>query len=240
MEDVPVAVITNPAATVEPVPRRVAEWLRQLPKPVGIYSSYYGAGGYVVRACRALGLRVPEDVAVIGVDDVDLCLASTPTLTSVVPASEVIGLEAMKLLHQMMNGQPAPTEHVRVEAADLHVRQSTGLKEAAVCDIAAAVAYINQHACHGLTVEHLLHETQHVSKVTFHKHFLAATGQTPGDAIRQRQLEAARKLLTETKLPITQIAENCGFNSSSDFARVFRAAQGVPPLTYRKAHKEQK
>ena len=227
-------VVGNPEARVEPVPPALTTWLEKLPKPAGILCLDYGGGSYLIRVCHALGLRVPEEIAVIGSDDVDLCLASNPTLTSVVAASEVIGFEAMKLLDQMMNGQPAPAEPVRVEATDLHVRQSTGLKDAAICDIAAAVSYINQHACRGLSVEELLQKTQRVSKMTFHKYFLAATGQTPGEAIHQRQIAEARRLLAETKQSVTLVAEQSGFNSSSDFARAFRAAQGMTPSDYRK------
>ena len=227
-------ITTDSDAPVKPVPPRLAAWLHKLPKPTGIFTLHFSGGGYLIRVCQALGLRVPEDIAIIGIDDVDLCLATNPTLTSVVPASEVIGHEAMKLLDQMMNGQPAPAKLVRVEAIDLHVRQSTGSKGAEICDIAAAVNYINQHACHGLSVEQLLKETQHVSKMTFHKHFLAATGQTPGDAIHQRQIAEARRLLAETKLSVTLVAEQSGFSSSSDFARAFRAAQGITPIDYRK------
>lgn len=228
-----VIVTDNFDAPVHPLPERLAAWLRDLPKPTGVLTLQYGMGGYFLRVCRDLKLRVPEDIAVIGTDDVDLCLASNPTLTSVEPASEVVGFEAMKLLDQMLHGQPAPAEPLRVEATDLHVRQSTGRKLAEICDIAAAVNHINQHACRGLTVGKLLQETQRVSKMTFHKHFLAATGQTPGDAIRHRQLDEARRLLAETKLSITLVAENCGFNSSSDFARAFRAAEGSTPRAYR-------
>lgn len=228
------ALLTDPEAPVEPVPKKIAAWLRRLPKPVGILCPNLGGGNYLIRICHALGLRVPEDVAVICTDDVDWCLASKPTLTSVVPAHEIIGFEAMKLLDQMMNGLPAPDKAVLVEAADLHVRESTGLKRAEICDIAAAVSYINQHACHGLTVERLLRETQHVSKITFRKHFQAATGLAPGETIRQRQFEEARRLLATTRLSITLVAEQSGFGSSSDFARAFRAAQGISPSDYRK------
>ncbi|RYD34427.1 MAG: hypothetical protein EOP87_09235, partial [Verrucomicrobiaceae bacterium] len=88
--------------SVEPVPPGLADWLTRLPKPAGVMTVAYGGGNYLVRACHALGLRVPEDIAVICADDVDLCLCSSPTLTSVEAASEIIGFEAMKILDRMM------------------------------------------------------------------------------------------------------------------------------------------
>ncbi len=225
-------------APVGPVPEGIARWLRELPKPAGVMNVEYGGGNYLVRVCHALGLRVPEDVAVICADDVDLCLASSPTLTSVEFANEIIGSEALKTLDGMIQGRMPAKQAMAIEAVNLHVRQSTGLKTAEVCDIAGAMNYINQQACFGLTVERLLGETQRVSKMTFHKHFVAALGQTPGEAIRQRQLAEARRLLGQTKLSITLVAEQSGFGSSSDFARAFRAAEGLTPRAYREKSRQ--
>jgi LacI family transcriptional regulator len=226
--------LEDPDSSVRPVPGRMAAWLRRLPRPTGVYCPQVGGGGYLIRCCNALRLRVPQDVAVIGVDDTDLSLASSPALTSVVPVGEEVGLEAMRILDQMMAGQPGPKDRVRVEAADLHVRQSTASVRAEVCDIAAAVDYIHQHACRGLTVAQVLKATQHVSSVTFHKHFKAATGHSPGEAIRRHQLDEARRLMAQTELSVTLVAEQTGFGSSNDFARRFRAMTGQSPSEYRR------
>lgn len=219
--------------SIDPIPESLVQWLTRLPKPAGIMTVDYGGGNYLVRVCQALGLRVPEDIAVICADDVDLCLSSSPTLTSVEAASEIIGFEALKTLDGMMQGDHPSQSMIRVEAVDLHIRQSTGKKIAEVCDIAGAMTFINRHACNGLTVDRLLQETQRVSKMTFHKHFVASTGQTPGEAIRQRQFAEARRLLADTKLSITLVAEQSGFGSSSDFARAFRTTEGMTPRAYR-------
>jgi LacI family transcriptional regulator len=234
VESVAHYLLEDPDMQVTPVPRRLAAWLRRLPKPAGVICVQTGGGGYIIRVCHALGLRVPEDVAVIGTDETDLALSSTPTLTCVVPAGETIGFEAMRVLQRMMLGQSAPRETVRVKAMGLHVRQSTGLKRAEICDIAAAMEYINRHACKGISVGQLIQETQHVSRWTFQKHFQAATGQTARDVIRQRQFQEARRLLRTTELSITLIAEQCGFSASNEFARAFRAVERKSPSAYRK------
>lgn len=228
------ALLDDPDAPVTPVPERLAAWFRGLPKPSGVFCPQMGGGGYIIRVCHALGLRVPQDVAVIGGDDADLSLASNPTLTSVMPVGEKIGFEAMRILDQMMAGHAAPEDRVRLDAVDLHVRQSTGLLRAQVCDIASAVDYIHQNACSGLSVARLLKATQQVSSKTFHTHFKAATGQTPGEAIQIRQLEEAKRLLKSTNLSVTLVAEKSGFGSSSDFARRFRTVEGVSPSDFRK------
>ena len=219
---------------VTPVSRSLEGWFMGLPKPTGVFCPEVGGGGYVVRLCRALGLRIPADIAVIGSDDADVSLASSPTLTSVIPLGERIGFEAARILSQMMAGRPPQQSVVRFEAMDLRIRQSTGLQRANVCDIAGAVDHINQHACGGLTVEQLVRATQQASYKTFHTHFKAAIGQTPGEAIRRRQLEEARRLLAGTRLAVTVVAEECGFGSGSDFSRRFRALEGLSPTEFRR------
>lgn len=217
----------------DPISREMEAWLRALPKPVGIFCPDMGGGGYAIRVCQSLGLRVPEDIAVIGSDDADVSLASHPTLTSIIPLGEMIGSTAAEVLTQIIAGKPLPQASVLSEAMDLRVRQSTGQQRAAVCDLAGAVDQIAQHACGGLTVEQLFKATQRVSYNTFHAHFKAATGLTPGQAIQRRQLEEARRLLSCTRLAVTTVAVKCGFGSSSDFARRFRAFEGISPSEFR-------
>lgn len=225
--------LDDPDAPVTPVPERLVKWFLDLPKPCGIYCPQMGGGGYVIRVCHVLGLRVPQDIAVIGGDDTDISLSSNPTLTSVMPLGDKIGHESMRILDEMMAGHPGPMERVRIDAVDLFVRQSTGIQRAHLCDIAAALDYIRHHACGGLSVARLLEATQQVSSKTFHTHFKTATGRTPGEAILQRQLEEARRLLAATNLSVTIVAEKSGFGGSSDFARRFRAAEGMSPSEYR-------
>jgi LacI family transcriptional regulator len=234
MEVITSTLLEDGFAPVAPVPASLAEWLRQLPKPTGILCATGGGGGYLVRVCNDLGLRVPEEVAVVGLDDADLANACSPTLTTVLPGAQQIGRAAMELLVQMMNGKAAPTEVVRLDAMDLHVRESTGLNRAEICDIGAALGYISQHACQGITVEQLIKETQHVSKGTFLKYFQAATGQSPGQAIQQQQFDEAKRLLADTQISMTAIAECCGYCNSSSFARSFGALAGITPRDYRK------
>ena len=224
----------DPHAPVKPVPEKLAAWLRSLPKPVGILCPALGGGGYLIRCCQALGLRVPEDVAVIGGDDTDLSLAGAPTLTSVLPALETMGFEAMSLLMDLIAGRRPSGSIVRLRCVDLHVRESTGLRRPEICDIAGALECINENACRGITVGQVIKQTQRVSKVTFHRRFQEAMGRSPADAIRIRKLDEARRLLTTTDLPLGMVSDLSGFSSAKVLARVFRAAEGTTPRDYRK------
>jgi LacI family transcriptional regulator len=228
----------NPHTPVKPVPAKLAEWLRALPKPVGILCPTLGGGGYLVRCCQALGLRVPGDIAVIGIDDTDLSLAGEITLTSVVPALEHMGFEAARLLLEFIDGKRPAGFIVRLPCLDLHVRESTGLRRSEICDIAAALQCIGDNACRGITVEQVIKQTQRVSKVTFHRRFQEVIGKSPAEAIRDRKLDEVRRLLTSTDLPLAMVSDLCGFSSTKVLARVFRTMEGVTPRDYRKGSKK--
>jgi LacI family transcriptional regulator len=224
----------NPDARVAPVPRQLADWMCGLPKPTGILCCHLGGGGYIIRCCRHLGLRVPEDVAVVGSDDTDLSLASEPTLTSVLLNLEKVGYEAMNLLMKMIAGEPRPAATIRLRCADLHVRESTGRRRPEICDIAGALACIQEHACRGITVGEVIRQTQRVSRMTFHRRFRESVGQTPAEAIRERQLQEVRRLLTGTELPIAMISDLAGFSSPKILARLFKNVEAISLRDYRR------
>ena len=230
----PRELLWNPDADVLPVPAPLAAWLRALPKPVGILCPQYGGGGYLIRCCHALGLRVPEDVAVVGSDDTDLCLASEPTLTSILLSTETVGFEALRVLADLMAGKQPPAGTLRLTSAALHIRESTGRRRPEICDIAGALECIRGNACRGITVGEVFARTQRVSLVTFHRRFQEVVGRSPAEAIRERKLEEARRLLASTELPLERVSQLCGFSSGRVLARVFRLVEGVNPRDYRR------
>jgi DNA-binding LacI/PurR family transcriptional regulator/AraC-like DNA-binding protein len=229
----------DPHAVVKPVPAALADWLRSLPKPTGILCPALGCGGYLVRCCQALGLRVPEDIAVIGGDDTDLSLACEPTVSSIVPAVETLGFEAARLLRDLIAGKRPDSSVVRFKCMDLQVRESTGLRKPEICDIGGALQFIHENACRGTTVEQVIKQTQRVSKVTFHRRFQDVVGKSPAEAIRDRKLDEVRRLLTTTDLPLTMISDLSGFSSAKVMARVFRGSEGVTLRDFRKHKKKQ-
>jgi LacI family transcriptional regulator len=227
-------VLWKPEASVTPVPPKVAKWLYALPKPTGVICCHLGGGGYIARCCRALGLSVPDDVAIVGSDDTDLSLATEPTLTSVMLSLETVGSEAMRILSDLIAGLPAPASVIRLRCADLQVRESTGRRRPEICDIVGALACIQEQACRGITVEEVRRQTQRISRVTFHRRFLQSVGKTPSQVIRERQMEEARRLLTGTELPISMIPDLCGFSDRRVLARAFLASEGFCMREYRK------
>ena len=229
---------SNPFITVKPVPAAVADWLRSLPKPSGILCPSVGGGGYLIRCCNALGLRVPEDIAIIGIDDIDMNLSCEPTLTGVEPPREKLGFESMRLLQDWIAGKPPPGLSAAFpHRMELKIRGSTGLRKPEICDIAGALKYINENACRGITVAQVIAETQSVSKPTFHRRFQETVGKSPAEAIRDRKLDEVRRLLISTELPLTMVSDLSGFTSAMVLSQIFRAAEGVTMSYYRMTNK---
>lgn len=235
---VDIGIVEDPDAPVLPIPQAIVDWLAGLPRPAGVFCSSIGSGNYLLRVCHELGLRVPEDIAVIGTDDSDISLRSDPSLTSVMPVGEQVGQEGMRVLDDLIRTGIAPRSVVRIEAVEVTIRRSTG-RGVDRCDIPAAMAFIERNACRGIGVDDVLAHTQHASRMTFYKEFQRVTGRSPGEVIRACQLGEARRLLGNSQLTVTQIATLCGFSDGSTFARLFRTATGATPSAYRlRGHRE--
>src|SRR5438093_7737802 len=120
----------------------VAQWLKDLPKPVGLMACNDIRGQQVLNACRASGVAVPDDVRVIGVDnDEVLCELADPPLSSVAPNTERIGYEAASLLDQMMRGRKPPSQPVFIAPVGIVTRRSTEVLAIEDRHIAAAARF---------------------------------------------------------------------------------------------------
>lgn len=217
--------------------RTVEQWLKKLPKPVGIYSLEIQACGYLSRVCQKLRLKIPDVVQLIAPDDIDGCLACDPPLSSIVLPAEEIGNTAMKILLRQLRSRPAvavPGQLVLVSGATLVERGSTSALPAECKVSAEALNLIRAHATRGLTAKELV-QRSNVSTRTLYKKFRTATGDTPAKALRQVRLDEACRLLRETTHNIEKIVEQCGFSSTSYFSQLFRRRLGMTPTQYRQS-----
>lgn len=209
------------------------DWLKSLPKPVGIMACNDICGREVLQACAAAGLCVPDEVSVVGVDNDELiCELSSLPLSSVALDLEGAGYEAANLLDEMMSGQLVGGRIVQVEPVSVIARQST---EVIIHDdsyVAAALRFIRNHAAKPIGVPEIVDHLG-VSRRMLERRFSRALGRSVAGEITQSHLERAKKLLLETDLPSRRIAEAAGFASVKTFNRVFRRAEGVPPRRFR-------
>jgi LacI family transcriptional regulator len=213
---------------------RIGRWLKSLPRPVGVMASNDVRGIDVLNACQMHGLEVPDEVAVIGVDDdVLLCELCSPPLSSVVPNIEQIGYEAAALLDRLMKGERPGSEERIVSPSGITTRLSTDVLSVGDPEFAAAVRFIRQNACHKITVEDVLDHVS-VSRSTLERNFRTYLGRSPQAEIRANQLSRARQLLAETDHPVHRIAELVGYQHVEYFNVAFKREIGQTPGQFRR------
>ena len=214
----------------------LARWVSTLPKPAGVMACFDIRGRQLLEACRAAGVRVPDDVAVVGVDnDPVLCELSNPPLSSVIPDTHRTGYAAAELLGRMMAGKRVPARPHLLRPLGIAARRSSDALAIGDADISAAVRFIREHACEGIGVERVLQVvplSRRVLETRFRKH----VGRTPHQEIVRVQVDRAKELLTNTDLPLKSIAERIGVRHAEYLSVLFKRAVGVPPGAYRRKH----
>ncbi len=215
---------------------RLAEWLQQLDKPVGVMCSHDYRGRQVLDSCRRADLGVPDQVAVVGVDnDEFLCNLSIPSLSSVDINAERIGYDASRLLDRVMRGTATFDEPHSFEPLCVIARQSTDVVSRENAAVASAMRLVRQHACRGLTVARI-ERTIGVSRGSLGRQFKRIVGCTIKEEILQTQIQAAKQKLVDSETPITEISDQCGFSESKYFSVVFRKYTGMTPRAFRLKH----
>ena len=211
----------------------MGDWLAHLPTPVGILAATDAMAQQLVDLAIARGLHVPEQVAVMGVDnDEFLCQSSAVDLTSVDSRGREVGLRAAELLDTLMSGSPAPEEPILVSCGPVVARRSTDTFGSVDENVAFAIRYIRAHACERMRIDQIL-EHLSISRRTLEMRFRRAFGRSLHDEIRRQQIERARQLLRETDLPIGEVAWRSGFCDRIQFGRIFSAETGTSPTGYR-------
>jgi LacI family transcriptional regulator len=212
------------------------DWLTALPKPIGILCANDDRGQQVIEACHSAGLRVPEDCAVIGVDnDEILCEQCPPPLSSVARDFEEAGYQAAELLAQAMVGQDVSDRTVIMRPTEIIARQSTDILAIDDPEVAQAVRFIRQASHSPLTVENVL-ETVAVSRGHLDRRFVQILGHPVHQEITRARIERITRLLLETNRTVTQIAFDLGFNGPDRISRYFQRHQGMSPRDYRQRH----
>jgi LacI family transcriptional regulator len=190
-------------------------------------------GQQLLSACRAIGVAVPDEVAVIGVDNEEvLCDLSDPPLSSVVPNTERIGYEAATLLHRGMKGHKLPARQVLIEPLGVVTRRSTEVLAVDDRQIAAAARFIREHACENIDVADVLRAVP-LSRSTLERRYIKIMGHSPKHAIVRFRLNRAKQLLAETDFPLAAIAEKIGLPHVEYLSRIFKKKIGMTPAQYR-------
>ena len=212
---------------------RLRRWLQALPKPVGIFAGHDVWALQVVEACRLAGLRVPEDVAVVGVDNDDLlCELARPSLSSVIVPAERVGYDAAALLERLLVGDKPPRNPVLIPPPGVVSRQSSDFLAIDDPVVAQTVRFLRDSAHLPLRVADVLRAVP-VSRRVLERRFQAVLQRGLAAEIRRLHVDKAKQLLSKSELPMQTIAERCGFSSQYQFSRAFRRAVGRTPTDYR-------
>lgn len=212
----------------------VAGWLTRLPKPAGVMACNDYRAVQLLDACQRAGVAVPEQVAVVGVDNEDVaCELSNPPLTSVVPDAERIGYQAARLLDAMMRGEAIEQRESLVPPKGIVTRQSTEVTAIDDADVAAALHFIRRHSCAGIGVEDVMDEVN-VSRSVLQRRFRHLLGRSIHDVITGSRIDRVKELLAESDLAVPDIAERTGFKHSEYLSTVFKQKTGETITQYRK------
>lgn len=215
--------------------RALASWVGTLPRPVGILACYDIQAQKLLDVCRELEVAVPEEIAVLGVDnDTLLCDLAEPPLSSVICNTRRTGYEAASLLNRLMNGEQIGSSPILVEPLGVKTRQSTDVLAITDPEIAMAVRFIREHAFEGINVSDVLRAVP-MSRRVLESRFRKLLGRTPHEEISRLKLEKIKQLLADTDLPLAEIAVRTGFEHDEYLSVFFRKATGVPPGKYRRA-----
>ena len=216
--------------------RAIRSWLRKLPKPVAVFCSHDLRAYQVLTLCREAGIAVPNEVAILGVDDdAILCGFTAPTLSSIDPNGFVVGREAVRIACEMLFSQMARRNPPRsfIKPARLIVRGSSEIYPIDPPWLSDALVYINRNAAKGVTAADVFAYVG-LSHTTVGSAFRQNVGMSVQDMLAKVRLEEACQLL-ETGMSVTDVAYKSGFSSVQYFCRAFAAEHGMSPAVWQVA-----
>lgn len=214
---------------------RILRWLARQTPPLGVFAVLDDFALMVLRAARELGLRVPDDVAVLGAGDDDFLVGfERVPLSSVKLPARKIGYEAGAALDRRIAHPDVPAPRVRLDPIGVNPRQSTDTIFAQDEVVVKALRYIRANAARSPYIADIA-KFAGVARTTLQMRFLSVVGHTMLDEIQRVRIQLAKDLLCTSDLSLELIAERCGFGNSQRFSVLFRQLTGLPPSRYRRA-----
>lgn len=213
-----------------------AKALREAPRPLAVMCANDIRARHLLEACDAAGLRVPQDVAIVGVDnDQVICQGLDPMLTSVDPNGYRIGYDAVAALDRILAGKSVP-DRTLVPPLGIVPRASTNTTPSEDARVGKALEYIHAHADKSINVMDVANRVG-ASRRTLERHFRTTLGKSVAGAIRSAHVELAKQLLIDTDLTLEEVAESSGMNYLRQMRIVFTKEVGVSPSQFRRQFK---
>jgi LacI family transcriptional regulator len=231
--DQPAGMMNQPWEKEKPI---LTDWLKKLPLPLGVMACNDERAQDVIDSCRECGFDIPDDVAVIGVDnDPLLCELKNPQITSVALNAERSGFEIAELLDSLMKNRKIDEKTIVTAPTHIESRQSTDRLAIDDEEVSMAIKYIRDHSKELIQVEDVL-EVVPLSRRALERRFKKVLKRTVYDEIQQAKMNEICHLLVKTNYSITRIAMILGYCGVAHFARAFTKIKGISPLAYRKKY----
>jgi LacI family transcriptional regulator len=216
--------------------RHVIEWIKSLPKPVAIMACNDDRGQHILEVCKLIGLKVPDDVSVIGVDnDPMICELGDPPLTSIALNVESAGYQSAELLDELLNGEKMCGQLITVSPTHIAQRQSTDILAVNDDDVAAAIRFIRDNAKNKILVNDIVKITK-LGRRALEQRFKKNIHRSIYDEIRRVRIEWIAKMLIETDMPISEITSLMNFTDVEHISRYFKKEKGIGLREFRKLH----
>ena len=219
---------------------RLNEWLQSLPKPIAIMACDDNQGSNLIEACHGLGIKIPSEVSVMGVDnDESLCNLGSATLSSVQIDIEEGGRQAAALVEQLVTDPSAPVEDVVLKPVKIVSRMSTAAFATNDQQILKAILYIHKNVLKRISVSDVMTEAA-LSRRLLERRFKNVTGKTLYEYITDQKLKFFAEQLEETDEQVINIALSMGENDTKSISRRFKQLYGCTPVEWREKHRENK
>ena len=212
---------------------KLKEWLLSLPKPVAMMTCSDQCGLTLVEACRAADITVPEEVAVVSVDnDRALCEVATPNLSSIRGGHQKVGFEAANLLNRLIDDTPVSLNRILISPNEIVVRDSSDARSISDAGVRNAIQFMREHLSEPITNETIARAVG-LSRTRMQVRFRAEVGMSLREFLAERRLRQAEKLIQSTDLTFADIAERCGFRHHEYMGYVLKKERGVTPRKLR-------
>ena len=212
---------------------QLADWLRSLEKPAAIMATNDVTGTRVIEACRNVGIKIPEQIAVLGVDNDEIvCDGVRPTLSSLHPNHVELARRAAEELDRIMDGRRKSAAQILIPPIGVVERMSTKKIPPAGALIKEALAFIEEHALEGITAADVAKRMK-VSHSLLRLRFRTIYGKSVREQILDVRFAAVDWFLKETSHGLDVIAQKTGFSSANFLSHSYKARFGVPPVRRR-------
>lgn len=217
--------------------QRKRKWLaaqmKQAVKPLAVFAANDQQALDVLESCESAGIRIPEEVAIVGTESYLLAPDTMPTpLSSVDTNLENLGYRGAELLDQLMNGAKVPAAPVRIPAAGVVVRKSSDILTINHVGVARSLRFIWEHGHEPICIKDLV-GVAGMSRRGLHKAFLEHLQRTPGQELQRVRIDQAKKLLSKTNQKVETVAHSCGYQSINSFCVAFKRATGMSAKQFR-------